>query len=168
MASMYSEGLKDRPRGAWSIRATKAGAVPHSRSPKPDEIGKICKCELSAHRSWRLYTFRTQTLAPNIAINCKWRAGPQDGGRWQDLQLTANCRSSSTCPGTHPGTRSSAGSRSNGGALSHCQLGIIARCRRSKRSSGKGHERGISRLLAQATSEPGTRRKAALNQVRSR
>ena len=92
-------------RGA---RATKAGAVPHSRSPKPDEIGKICKCELSAHRSWRLYTFRTQTLAPNIAINCKWRAGPQDGGRWQDLQLTANCRSSGTCPETHPGTGSSA------------------------------------------------------------
>jgi len=32
------------------------------------------------------------------------------------------------------------GCRGNGGALSHCQLWIIARCRRSNRSSGKGHE----------------------------
>ncbi len=79
--------------------------------PNRTKLGKFavdCKCELSARRSWRLYTFRTQTLAPNIAINCKWRAGPQDGGRWQDLQLTANCRSSGTCPETHPGTGSSA------------------------------------------------------------
>jgi len=172
MASMYSEGLKDRPprsmvdKGNWGWRRPSLLLTQTGRNWDKFAVG--CKWELSARLSWRLYTFRTQTLAPNIAINCKWRAGPQDGGRWQDLQLTANCRSSGTCPGTHPGTRSSAGSRSNGGALSHCQLWIIARCRRSKRSSGKGHERGISRLLAQATSEPGTRRKAALNQVRSR
>src|SRR5437899_2288303 len=45
------------------------------------------------------------------------------------------------------------GPSSNGGALSHCQLWIIARCPRSKRSSGKGRERGypVERYISVST-----------------
>src|SRR6266496_2648658 len=48
-----------------------------------------------------------------------------------------------------------AGSRSNSGALCHCRLWIIARCRRGKRSSGKGHERGCLTRFALARRQHG-------------